>query len=227
MIVSCPNCGARFRSAIQFPADASITVENCAETCPACWQIVELPNGVHGFGDLLYAAIREEGLTFARVAELVDQLERVKAGKVSLDDAANTVSEFSAGLAHIVRALGTNGVAIQSILTFLTFLLMILQFRGNNADEAVAHADRRAQIEATDRQTEVYRKLVELQMSANQNDARATKALQQLGASVARLNQDQQRALRGGERSFGAHKPGPNRHERRRAASHARRAPKT
>ena len=207
--VHCSHCGHSFISqTIKITNSTNISFVDCWEPCTNCGRLAAIQSATYDFvGDVLTAVkapgvMREDLIAFQAIATAV------KDGELSAEQAVEQAKGIAASFGTILEALGAYGVTIDTLLLILT--LMVTIHIATSTDDGAAQAHKDA-LRSTAFEQMIYEKVAEQRSPAPSPEAKSRpKSTMPLGHQ--------------GQTPRAA--TPVSRHERRKAASLARREPK-
>ena len=115
----CPRCGPVVLHGL-IGGDGTIDVINMQATCPKCRvALARVLDGTYSLGDQLLSAVRQPGMTKAKIEAFQAAAEAVKSGEKEVAEAAAEAEQISAAFSQILRVVGNNKEALNLLVAIL------------------------------------------------------------------------------------------------------------
>lgn len=211
----CPNCDLSFISRGFLIENASnITFEGCQETCPRCGGFANIQDGTYDFVGRVITAFRAPGVSWDDIIEFQSIAAAVNSGELSKEQADARVEQIGASLAGLWKWINDNSGALTLVVTVIHIYLAIHLSNVSNAVSEQQHTDAARLSQSIERQTEALETATELQQKIYEALEQQPKA-NSVEASQASRPRPKMYHISPQQR--------PNRHERRKARTLARR----
>ena len=220
----CPRCGPVVLHGL-IGGDGTIDVINMQATCPKCRvALARVLDGTYSLGDQLLSAVRQPGMTKAKIEAFQAAAEAVKSGEKEVAEAAAEAEQISAAFSQILRVVGNNKEALNLLVAILVLLLGVYQTWNSGKDTERKHQDARAQSVATEKQTQALASVAREALKIEEERRQIDERIAQINAVFEKLESSAQpKQAKRSQYQLRTQSVGPNRHARLKTASLAKR----
>jgi len=207
VIVDCPNCGPQHARGI-IGGSGSVTIGGGSIECPICGRRAAIRGGTYTIIDNVLRAFEEGKSTRADISRFRDIVAAVESGEVKKDVADRQIEELGGSFAKVWQWTNENSGVLTVLLSIIAIYLAV------TASEDSERISEKLQA-SVERQTQVVQ-MIEAELRKQNVPVPNSGALQPPTVGLQTPGPLQKRATA----------TRPNRHERRKAASKAKRQPR-